>query len=182
LYASAYLKSILTSKEFHKTNVLQIQNLPYEVCYAYLRFLHTEELPDDPRLLIHLAGLAEAFLRKQPAEIEEKLKTKCAKMLRKAITVEHAVEFLTLSMQHRTDAMYEVCVKYMLEHLNEVIQTPEFKKLDPVTEKIFMLRVSDFGKKQERKSSNPGESENRNSKVPSAGAEISKTDNESSRC
>lgn len=102
-------------------------------------------------LLFHLAGLTEKVLRNHKSPIEEELRKKCAEMLRNRLTVENVVKFLLLSLEHKTDTVYEVCVKYMLEHLNEVIQTPEFKMLDPVTEKIFMLRVSELGKKEEKK-------------------------------
>lgn len=150
LYNSEYLKSILTSKEYHKKKVLHF-NVPYDLSYAYLRFLHTEELPDDPILLIRLAGVAESFLRKKRSEIEEKLTKRCARKINRMITINNVIEFFKLSMKYKTDSVYEVCVKFMLEHLDEVIQTPEFKKLDPLTEKMFMLKVSDFRKKQSSK-------------------------------
>ncbi|CAK9815309.1 RCC1 and BTB domain-containing protein 1 [Anthophora plagiata] len=118
-------------------NVIEHEQFSYNTYKIFLKYLYTDEI-DTPNDIGELTVLADAYLDNQ-------LKRRCVQLMKKSLTITDVAYFYSLSIQYNVKDLTECCLAFALQHMTEVIKTPNFAKLDESTTKMFIIQAAEAG-------------------------------------
>ncbi|XP_075873601.1 RCC1 and BTB domain-containing protein 1-like [Nelusetta ayraudi] len=119
-------------------DVIEIQQFPYPVYRAFLRFLYTDTVDLLPEDAIGLLDLATSYCEKQ-------LKHLCQQIIKRGITVENALTLLSAAMKYDAEDLEGFCFRFCVNHLTQVSQTEAFWLVDGAMLKEFINKAGRCG-------------------------------------
>ncbi|CAK9798777.1 RCC1 and BTB domain-containing protein 1 [Anthophora quadrimaculata] len=139
-------------------SVIEHEQFSYNTYKIFLKYLYTDEIdtPNDIEgkyyyllhcresiiykvlLFIELTNLADAYLDSQ-------LKRRCVQLMKKSLTITDVALFYSLSIKFNAKDLTKCCLVFALNHMTEVIKTPNFAKLDGSTTKMFIIEAAEAG-------------------------------------
>ncbi|OQV12481.1 RCC1 and BTB domain-containing protein 1 [Hypsibius exemplaris] len=143
-------KSILRIKclYFHKMfrepwnevdkNIIEVENYPYTVYHAFLKYLYTEQVSLNTEDALQLLELANAYC-------EENLTKDCTRLIKQGINHENSAFIYDYALRFEAKDLEEYCYRYMLNHMTDITQSEGFMKLDESTIKAFIFKASQTG-------------------------------------
>ncbi|CAK9828726.1 RCC1 and BTB domain-containing protein 1 [Anthophora retusa] len=118
-------------------SVIQHEQFSYNTYKIFLKYLYTDEI-DTPNDIEELTNLADAYLDSQ-------LKRRCVQLMKKSLTIADVASFYSLSIKFNAKELTECCLMFALNHMTEIIKTPNFAKLDGNTAKMFIIQAAEAG-------------------------------------
>lgn len=102
---------------------IEVKDVSYDVFLAMLEFLYTDSVSDiSPSIAIPLMVASEQYLL-------DRLKSLCQDQIRKSISVENVVSIFLAAKRHSADVLKDICLAYILEHLEAVKLERGFQEL-----------------------------------------------------
>jgi hypothetical protein len=112
---------------------IEIEDMAHEVFLKVVEFLYTDEVAETPaELAVPLLIAAERFLL-------PRLKGLCEDAIRKGIATTNVVHTLLAAHRHHAAALKDMCLDFVLEHLDSVKGTPAFAELK--TEPDLLMEI-----------------------------------------
>ncbi|CAB3389018.1 Hypothetical predicted protein [Cloeon dipterum] len=115
-----------------------IEHHSYDVFYAFLRYLYTNEVDPQPDFALELFALAHFYCMTD-------LQKECLKIIKRGVSVENAASIYDRAIQLAAEELQEFIFKFCMEHMDAVVNSDGFKLLkDDVMREIF-LRAAQQG-------------------------------------
>eukprot|EP00922_Rhytidocystis_sp_ex-Travisia-forbesii_P071339 GHVS01106471.1.p1 GENE.GHVS01106471.1~~GHVS01106471.1.p1 ORF type:complete len:362 (+),score=46.98 GHVS01106471.1:2-1087(+) len=111
-----------------------IEGVSHEVFLAILEYLYTDTLPVGIKshTAVQLLIAAQRFLL-------DRLKALCEDICRRSITVDNVVDLLLAADGHNADGLKQICLEYLTEYEERLVQTDAMKRL--VQEPTLLFEV-----------------------------------------
>ena len=117
-----------------------ITDVSHPVFMKMLEFLYTDQVADiPPDIAVPLLMASELYLL-------DRLKGLCEDAIRKSITVENVIGIFLASHRHRAEGLKEICLEFILEHLEAVKQNRGFQELKQEPELLMEIIMRQTGK------------------------------------
>ncbi|XP_055343314.1 RCC1 and BTB domain-containing protein 1-like [Paramacrobiotus metropolitanus] len=118
--------------------IITVQDYPYKVYFAFLKYLYTETVSLGTDEVLQLLDLANAYC-------EENLMHDCTNLIKHGVDSANAAFIYDYALRFNAKELEEYCFRYMLNHMTEITQTKTFLKLDETTVKNFITKASQNG-------------------------------------
>ncbi|KOC62519.1 RCC1 and BTB domain-containing protein 1 [Habropoda laboriosa] len=118
-------------------SVIKHEQYSYDTYKTFLKYLYTNEI-DLLNNVSELLDLANEYM-------ENQFKRHCFQLMKERITVTDVAFLYDISIKYDSKDLEEHCLIFALNHMTEVIQSPNFAKLDGSTAKMFIIQAARAG-------------------------------------